>query len=208
MLQVEREHYLHGYDDERRFLSYWHQINAVMQLHPRTLLEVGIGNGTVSTYLKSQGLNVTTVDINPELDPDVVCSVTSLPISDNAVDVVLCAEVLEHLPFSEFVPALTELQRVSKRGAVLSLPRWGISIELTFKLPLVRKKRLSFMLPRPTRHTFDGEHYWEIGKRDYPPSRVVATVKQLFDRVDCYQVPGNPYHTIFICVITTVEKNI
>lgn len=50
--QVPKEHYFEGYDEKARWISYWHQINEVLKTNARTVLEVGIGNGTVSDYLK------------------------------------------------------------------------------------------------------------------------------------------------------------
>ncbi len=50
---------------------------------------------------------------------DIVSDITSIPVSDNAFDVVMCIEVLEHVPNP--VDALTELNRVLKPGGKLIL---------------------------------------------------------------------------------------
>ena len=47
---------------------------------------------------------------------DIVSDITSIPVSDNAFDVVMCIEVLEHVPNP--VDALTELNRVLKPGEI------------------------------------------------------------------------------------------
>lgn len=54
------------------------------------------------------GLNVMTADIDPSLDPDFICSVTDLSktFKPNSFDCILCAEVLEHIPFEYFEIAL------------------------------------------------------------------------------------------------------
>jgi len=46
--QVNRAHYLKGYDTKQRFASYWHQINEMLELAPDNTLEIGIGNSFVS----------------------------------------------------------------------------------------------------------------------------------------------------------------
>ena len=47
-------------------------------------------------------------------------SVENLPFKDNSFDLVLCSEVLEHIP--DWKKALSELQRVSRKYIVLTIP--------------------------------------------------------------------------------------
>jgi len=117
MAQVDKEHYFREYDDKRRIMSYWNQVKEVMNCEPETVLEVGIGNGFVSTYLENKGYSVTTADIAEDLEPDFIEDVRSLSDSfeEDSFDVVLCAEVLEHIPFEEFGKALEEIDKVYKK---------------------------------------------------------------------------------------------
>ena len=47
-LQVEPNHYFNEfYDSKERWISYWHQINEIIKLNPKKVLEIGIGNGFV-----------------------------------------------------------------------------------------------------------------------------------------------------------------
>lgn len=109
-LQVEPNHYFNkSYDTKERFISYWHQVNGVVRLEPDSVLEVGIGNGFVSKYLKERGINITTLDFDRKLNPDTVGSVLDIPLEDNSFDIVACYEVLEHLPFENFNKALAEI---------------------------------------------------------------------------------------------------
>lgn len=98
--QVSREHYFKDYDTKERWVSYWHQINEVLSTGSKSVLEIGLGNGIAADYLKKMGLGVTTVDIDPALNPDYICSVTELTkfLRLTFFDIVLCAEVLEHIP--------------------------------------------------------------------------------------------------------------
>ncbi len=71
--QVHPNHYLNkSYDSKVRFISYWHQINEIIKLKPKSVLEIGIGNGFVSKYLKERKLDIITLDIDKRLNPDVV----------------------------------------------------------------------------------------------------------------------------------------
>ncbi|MCK5766961.1 MAG: methyltransferase domain-containing protein, partial [Candidatus Atribacteria bacterium] len=62
------------------------------------------------------------LDFDPNLNPDRVGSVLNIPFEDNFFEVVACYEVLEHLPFENFNKAISEIFRVSKSWAILSLP--------------------------------------------------------------------------------------
>ncbi len=101
-----------SYDTKERFISYWHQIHEVISLEPKKVLEVGIGNGFVTRYLREKEWDVTTLDIVSKLRPDVAGSVLSMPFEDAAFDVVACFEVLEPLPYDDFPKALKELHRI------------------------------------------------------------------------------------------------
>ena len=111
-----------AYNSKERFCSYWHQIDEVLKLEGRSVLEVGPGGGLVTSELQRRGIDVLTLDIDHELAPDVIGSITAIPLPDGAVDVALAAQVLEHLPLDEVVTALSELARVSRIGVVVSVP--------------------------------------------------------------------------------------
>lgn len=65
-LQVEPGHYFNKtYDSKGRFCSYWHQIDEIISLKPKEVLEIEIGNGFVSKYLKGRGVNVKCYNIGP-----------------------------------------------------------------------------------------------------------------------------------------------
>lgn len=191
----------HGYDSKARFWSYWHQIHEVLSLRPGSILEIGIGNGFVSEYLRKRGQNVTTIDIDRDLNPDYVGSVLSLPFGDNSFDVVACFEVLEHIPYKFFLPALQEMHRVSRANAVLSLPDSTGAYPFWLRLGPFRDIRWLISIPRlrPPRHKFDGWHYWEIGKRGFRLKRVVADVQRAgFAMKKTYRVFEHPYHRFLV----------
>jgi predicted SAM-dependent methyltransferase len=198
-LQVLREHYFENYDTKERWMSYWYQINEVFRMKARKVLEVGIGNKTVSNYLKERGIEITTVDIDPSLNPDYVCSVTDLSrtFKPRTYDAIICAEVLEHLPFKRFRKALRELHKVSREWVLLSLPYAGPAFCLSIKLPRVVRKDLKLKIPSNRTHKFDGEHYWEIGKKGYPLKKILKIFEQNFDIVRTCLPPEHMYHIFF-----------
>ena len=180
-------------------MSYWHQLRMVVDCGPRRVLEIGPGNKTVTEALKKQGIEVVTADIAADLNPDVVASVTSLPFPDASFDCVLAAEVLEHLSFSDVSKALSEVHRVSKQYAMISLPHAGYVFSFGFKIPLFRRRDFLIKLPFFWKaHRFNGEHYWELGKRGYSISKVKHAFQDAgFFVESSHRYSDDPAHVFF-----------
>lgn len=200
--QVPKEHYFNlQYDSKPRWASYWYQINAVLDKKPKSVLEIGVGNKTVSDYLKKLDIDVKTCDFDKNLQPDIIAEVAQLPLKDKSFDLVLCAEVLEHMPFSDFSKALKEIRRVTKKWVVITLPHFSITnFYLGAKLiPFIPKKELSLKIDLPIKHEFLGEHYWEIGKRGYSLDKITKMIKESgFTIEKCFYPLENPKHQFFI----------
>jgi len=200
--QVKTNHYLvNFYDSKGRFISYWYQINEIIKLNPKKVLEIGIGNGFVSKYLKERGVNILTLDIDKRLNPDVVGSVLDVPFPDNSFEVVACYEVLEHLQYKNFYKALSEIFRVSKSYAILSLPDASRVYRMYLHIPKIGIFKRLILLPKLKNpiHKFNGEHYWEIEKADYPLSKITKDIERIgFNIIKTYRVFENPYHRFFI----------
>lgn len=190
-----------AYDTKGRFCGYWHQIDEIISIKPKTILEIGIGSGFVTSYLKNRGFNIVSIDILQALNPDTVGSVLDLPFGDETFNSVSCCEVLEHLPYSEFNRALSELHRVSQRYVILSLPDdtsiYKFDIQLS-KIMLVKK---SFLNPfhKSKKHYFDGHHYWEIGKTNFSLEKIISEIRQAkFEIINSYRVFERPFQRFFI----------
>jgi ubiquinone/menaquinone biosynthesis C-methylase UbiE len=121
---------------QRALIDRFHRkiVAEVVALSPQTFLDAGCGEGFVARQvidalpgIELTGCDVSDValeiatDANPE-GRFVVWSLTDLPFSDRSFDVVGCFEVLEHLPGDLPRRALSELARVARQGAVLSVP--------------------------------------------------------------------------------------
>ena len=200
--QVSPDHYLsQKYDSKERWVSYWYQINEVLSLNPRNVLEIGVGNKTVSDYLKKTGIKVVTCDFDKSLKPDIIANVLNLPFKKNSFDVVLCAEVLEHLPFKNFPRALAQIHKVTLKAAVITVPHFSITnLYFGVKLiPFIPKKEFLLKVDVPIKHKFLGEHYWEIGRKGYPFSRIKAEIKNTGFKIKRSFYPvENPYHHFFV----------
>ncbi len=190
-----------SYDSKERFCSYWHQINEIISLKPERTLEVGKGNGFVTRYLKEKEFDVVTLDIAYDLRPDVAGSVLAIPFENDSFDVVACYEVLEHLPYSNFTKALSELSRVSQKHVVLSIPDVTTVYRFNIELPRMKpiKKLIPHPFPRSTNHQFDGEHCWEIGKTGCPLDKIrLDLIRSGFNILKTYRVFEFYYHRFFM----------
>jgi ubiquinone/menaquinone biosynthesis C-methylase UbiE len=106
--------------------------DALPATAPRRILEVGVGEGEVADRVAQRYPDafVTGIDLpDPELAEHwsskrfaaSFADIESLPFGDDAFDLVLAIEVLEHVP--DPGAALSELSRVARADVVLSVPR-------------------------------------------------------------------------------------
>lgn len=196
------KHFHKEYDSVSRFISYYYQCSTVLGLKPKSVLEVGVGNKLVSSYLKNNGVDVTTCDYDKTLKPDVVSDIRDLSkFKDNSFDVVIAFEILEHIPWNDLDKALSELKRVSKKYVVISVPHTGWFFNVCFEIPFTKKRLFNIgftvsrfwanMKPR-------AEHYWEIGFKNYSLSRVRGKLKEYFTIDNDFQIKMNRYHHFFV----------
>ncbi len=194
-----KDFYLYqNYEDIKRWNSYFIQVTSVLELKPKSVLEIGKGLGFVESYLKSKKINVKTLDINEKLKPDYVGDIRNMPFKKNQYDLVLCCEVLEHIPFSDFRSVLKEIYRITKKYCVLSLPYHALHFWLAFKLPGIKFKeviiRIPFFKNKKTKY-----HYWEMGKLGYGIKKIRKIIKSCkFKILKEKNVPLNERHYFFI----------
>lgn len=200
--QVDVSHYeFSSYMTKNRWVSIWHQLDEILKCHPKTVLEVGKGTGILGTLLKHYGIDYKCADIDPELNPDIVASVTDLPFEDGSFDVVACFQVLEHIPFELFSDAVSQLMRVARDKVILSLPDAHTLYQYSIHIPKLGDKQIS--IPRPSirqkEHHFQGEHYWEINKRGFSLPQVLSNIQRTGGIIEStYRVFEYPYHRFFI----------
>ena len=201
-MQNDKSIYCSSYDTKRRFCSYWHQVNEIMQLKPASILEVGVGTGFLSSYLRKWNLPVVTLDIDPENRPDIAGDVLNLPLPDDIVELVCCFQVLEHLPYPAFREAIEEIYRVTRSDALISLPDVTRCYRFMLTLPIIGTISRLIEVPQlfPAEHHYDGEHYWEIGTRNHAAGRILDDIVRAGFRITRqYRVFENPYHRIILC---------
>jgi hypothetical protein len=161
-----------------RTITHWHQANEVAQSTPDAghVLEIGPGSGHTTWLVRNWGYRVTTLDFDRAVRPDVVGDVVRLPFDNRSFDCVLAAEVLEHIPFDELGRALGELRRVSRNSVIVTLPAPFLGVSALWNLPRREPKGVYLGVPFVIEHRWDGEHYWELGKRGYGIRKVKRTI--------------------------------
>lgn len=198
--QVDKSHYDFGkYAFEGRFVSYYWQLKEVLELAPSSVLEVGVGDQVFGSFIKKNtAVAYTSVDVAEDLHPDVVGSVLNLQFADKSFDVVCAFEVLEHIPFTEFDTALAELARVARTHVVISVPHFGPMLSFSCKIPFLPAFRFAVKLPFPKKHSFNGQHYWEVGKSGYHVSLIRKMLRKHGSISRDFVPFGSPYHHFFV----------
>jgi len=104
------------------------------------LVDVGCGKGVLRDYLKENGIDVN-VYVGCDVDKEtlqevsnterVLCDVQHMPFKQNIADVIVCSEVLEHIPNPNL--GFSELLEVSKRWVFVSIPQERLKNALGFR---------------------------------------------------------------------------
>lgn len=99
----------------------------------RTLLEMGAGTGKDSLFFKDNGLQVTCIDLSPEMVrlclqkglAARVMDMTALQFAPSSFDAVYTLNSLLHIPEEEFMTALKNVDSVLKPGGLFYLGTYG-----------------------------------------------------------------------------------
>jgi methyltransferase family protein len=149
-------------ESETHWRLYWRQQKLMEGLlkPDDCVLEIGVGSSFTTDYLRSQGLAVGTLDIDPDKNPDILANAAHYPFPDS-YDVILAFEIFEHIPYKEFCAVLPRLAVAARRVVFLSLPRnKRLVAGIHVKLPKVRARSLELKVNR--RRLDEPFHFWEL----------------------------------------------
>lgn len=158
--------WIHHLESKRHWIFYWNQLRTLnTELEEGdSILEIGVGTRFTSNYLKSKGYDVTTLDIDPLKQPDIVADIVTYAFP-REFDHIMGFEVFEHIPFEDFKYVLSKLSLVCKKYFFISLPRnekpWLNAI-----IEFPGSKKLKFRLATKRNKILAKHHYWEV---DYGP---------------------------------------
>lgn len=92
-----------------------------------SILDVGCGDGRITNQLicrygKVVGLESSREALRYVKAEKVLGNIDYLPLPDRSFDLVLCCEVLEHLPFKVYPKAVEEIERVAAKYIIVTVP--------------------------------------------------------------------------------------
>ena len=105
------------------------------------ILDIGAGDGTISSYMSEKGNNVVCVDIEDQRAKRsakfIKVNSSKLPLQSNHFDIVISNHVIEHIKNQKL--HLKEIKRVLKQNGVcyLATPNRNFPIEPHYKLPFI-----------------------------------------------------------------------
>ena len=172
------------------------------------MLEVGIGTGLVSSYIKWTGCAVSTFDINGRLNPDFEGSVKMLKevVGGQRFDVVLCSRVLHHLPLVDLIPVIEQLHSVCTKRLVLTLPVDDFRVYFSSRITSIQYRTLSIPIPIFLKRLVGkllgigaGSGLWQINSRDGMTTKsLIDTLQDKYATVRCYRIPEDMSHIVII----------
>ena len=174
-------------------------------MRPKTVLEVGIGNGFVSSYLRLSGMKIYTADINEKLEPDICAPIAALPELFKSLqskpDLVVCCEVLEHLPFDEFEKSIQELAQCG-RNLYMTLPNYKVPFGVggIIRIAPLLNQYFGFWGRISIKRPINSNHFWEIASTDQCQLKAIKKILlKYFKQIKIGDYSIEPYHSYFVC---------
>lgn len=201
-------YFSNDYFSKKQWGEYAFQVRTVYEcakeLKSPTILEIGKGSGVVSSVLRNMGYLVDTMDINENLEPTFVENISEISAQKikeiHKYDIVLCAEVLEHLPFDLFEPSICNISKLLNRGGrlILTIP-WGkYVIPLCFQI--WKLKLQGFVRTPVPRKRKTEAHFWEVDfTKDSTQSMIMERITKYFEILKFGAVLPEKVHEVYIC---------
>lgn len=199
---MKQDYLTAGYFSQRQWNSFCFQSGAVYKLiQEGNILEIGQGAGIVGGVLRSVGFNVESLDINENLRPTWIGDISSTNFSlDKKYDCVICAEVLEHIPFDKFNTCLENIQKLSNKYVIITLP----NCEYHNKF-MVQINNHHIGLKFGKRYApIAAMHFWELNSNsNCTNNEVRKKISHFFKIIEEGEIFNNEYHYYYILEITS-----
>jgi SAM-dependent methyltransferase len=117
-------------------------VESLLPAGVKSILDVGSGKGEIVNNLhrdyQAVALDVSQIALTHVRCPRVLGTIEALPFADQSFNLVICLEVIEHLPDAAFRHGIQELQRVSENWMIVGVPYRENLCERTARCPSCR----------------------------------------------------------------------
>lgn len=195
---LDKDYYIRGID-----LSNWYRYYALIKSigasKPKRVLEIGAGNNVVKNCIQPMVDEYRVLDINANFNPDYVGDSREFKQElEGKFDCVICADVLEHMPFEDLKKNLTNFLRYltpggkafitipHRRGRVLIISPFSYHTPWIFTLPAWFRGSLKSIWEQYIlgKTWIDPHHCWEVDERNYPIKRVNGVIREVGFTID------------------------
>lgn len=188
--------------------SYMLQMTTIHSLKCRSVLEFGPGECFCANNLRTVGYTYHTVDILSKFEPTYLCSFEDFnkQLLTQSYDIVATFQMLEHVPYSEFLAGLKKLAGIANKYIVISLPySCNGSQSFNYKWKgqfncITANKTVDFK-PTNLPERSDGPtggHYWEIGRNGKTIESVSLDITATGLKIIKQFHSPNPYHYFYV----------
>lgn len=189
-----------SYLTTERFGGLREQLFVCLATKGSSFLEIGPGPGLLAALLRHRGKQVTTLDHDATLAPDIVADVRRIPCKSDEYDTICAFQALEHLPLDTLAEALREMGRVSRGTVIFSVPDHAGLRKPVFEFRLrIGPRVLRYERTVPAyRALTTGEHHWEIGCGGVETEDVIGAISAAGMQCVKHYLPCAAFH-FFLC---------
>lgn len=167
-------------EDEYHWNLYWHQQKLMDKkiIPSEKIAEIGVGSKFTYNYLKSKNYSVTSIDIDPDKNPDILLNIVDCDAEQLDYNVIIAFNIFEHIPYSEFLTTI-------KKFNIAGIEKLFFSIPLNKKTVFEFKIRIGRYLYKEIatdirKHKITTEHHhWELDYKGYTKEKLGT---DLFER--------------------------
>lgn len=162
-------------ESEDHWRLYWNQQRLMEGLVKpgQHILEIGTGSQFAARYMRGKGITVTTVDIDPDKQPDILADARTF-VPPAVYDHVMSFETLEHLPFRDVGIIVKRMAAHCRGSFFISVPateRRLVTMDL--RLPKFGSRSLTLSAPRLSGR-IGAHHFWQLGWHGRGREKVIS----------------------------------
>lgn len=173
-------------------------IKEVLNSEPKTILEIGSGNGVVKNCLSPVVPDYKVMDISREIKPDYLCDIRDFELKlKGKFDCIIAADILEHIPYKDFAKSLENIfLYLEKNGrAIITIPHRADYYLFMFptNMPHVFRAPSKFLSPAAIarriikKSWIDFYHCWEIGVGGIKKRDIENAMKKAGFKIERYK---------------------